>query len=169
MTARKPKFDFMPTLRTYGKLDTSKELLVCTVIEGRVVVDHCALADSWETCVMNVGSPKSLQAEIEKVTAYNADLPRVQLEDDAIIEAWNAENPDKKPKKSVTRHEQRLPVKRLVMGLNEPRDAYEVVYDPHDIAGEIDPMMLLNFRRKFVHRAAPVAVLAAARGCSGFD
>jgi hypothetical protein len=31
--------------------------------------------------------------------------------------------------------------------LNATRDYYEVVWDPHDIGGRIDPTMLLNFRR----------------------
>jgi hypothetical protein len=32
--------------------------------------------------------------------------------------------------------------------LNASRDSFEVVWDPHDIGGRIDPMRLLNFRRE---------------------
>ena len=38
--------------------------------------------------------------------------------------------------------------KLLLVGLNESRDCYEITFDPHDLGGQVDPMMLLNFRRK---------------------
>jgi hypothetical protein len=41
------------------------------------------------------------------------------------------------------------PIATLLVGLNGNRDAYEGAYDPHDIDGQIDPVMLPNFSRLF--------------------
>ena len=37
-----------------------------------------------------------------------------------------------------------------ILVMNEARDGYEIVLDPHDIGDETDPMMSLNFRCKIV-------------------
>jgi hypothetical protein len=125
MSGRPPKFDFVPKLTTYGKLDISHELIVCGVYGGRPV-PH-TYPKSWEEAVITVDHSKPISEERR---------------------TWPAERPSKKfigPMPFATRPN---PNPVLLMGLNEARDAFEVVYDPNDLAGQIDPMMLLNFRRK---------------------
>ena len=51
---RKPKFEFMPTARTYGKLDLQYELIVCAVFDGRLIERH--YPKSWEEGVIKVGT-----------------------------------------------------------------------------------------------------------------
>ncbi len=129
---RPPKFDFMPRPRTYGRLDISAELIVCSVMNGRLVPRH--YPESWQSAVNLVGT-----AEEHARQRAHADETRTK----EYEEEWRRANSKRK-----YFYPEPYPVPMLLMGLNEARDGYEIVLDPHNIGGEVDPMMLLNFRRK---------------------
>jgi len=166
MSDRLPKFTFVPRPKTYGKLDISHELIVCRVHQGRLI--EAQYPSSWEAGVNVVGTAEQLRRYLDYRQAYDEWW--------AQHAAWRAENnipPEPhygrntssrvgqrqwkdyeaavagKPPEPSKRF---APVKfceRLVLlGLNDRRDSYEVIYDPHGLEADIDPMMLLNFRRK---------------------
>jgi hypothetical protein len=132
MSDRPPKHDFHPKLRPYGKLDISAELVVCAVHQGRLIPQH--YPTSWEDAVTKVGTAEAHA----RLRAY-ADRTRTKEYQEEFLR-WN-------PKRKYVDIAS-YPTPTLLMGLNADRDAYEIVYDPHDLGGQIDPMMLLNFRRR---------------------
>jgi len=160
MSDRPPKFAFKPTLRAYGKLDIVAELIICTVNDGRIQ-PHAAIFQyssryplgavaypkSWEEGVQAVGTVESYRADLERANKWNASIPAQMEGQRQDIEKWQRDNPTKKPRRLERMYHQPVPVKLVLMGLNDARDAYTPVYDPHGLEAEMDDMMLLNFRR----------------------
>jgi hypothetical protein len=110
-------------------LNTSRQLIICLVGSDGTLTPW-QFPDSWEDGVVQVRSPEHLRA-------YAAQMR---------TEAWKADYLRRHPNKQhVPIAPESTPL--LMLGLNATRDYYEVVWDPHDIGGRIDPTMLLNFRR----------------------
>ena len=150
---RKPKFAFEPTLRRYGQLDISSELIVCTVHGGRLIPN--SYPKSWEDGVMMVGTAEARKKSVDYATATNADYEQ-RLTDyrermvahEAALAMWKDNHEGPRPKPPQYPSKITVSPVTLLVALNEARDCYEIVYDPHDLGGLVDPMMLLNFRRK---------------------
>jgi hypothetical protein len=132
MSDRPPKFDFQPKLRSYGKLDISAELVVCSVNNGRLL--PISYPKSWEEAVIKVSTAE----EHDRQRAYS-DKTRTKEYQEEFLK----QNPTRRYAYVAP-----YPQPTLLLGLNDARDSYEIVYDPHDLGGQVDPMMLLNFRRK---------------------
>jgi site-specific recombinase XerD len=104
--------------------------MVQTNIEGEAV-------EKLTTYRVRVSAARSLYAWVT-VEAVNAEEAR-----DVIGKAWRKDKTLPKPvRPQQTTYLIAVPPKLVLMGLNDNRDCYEVVYDPHDIGGDIDPMML---------------------------
>lgn len=131
MIDRPQKFDFRPRFRAYGKLDISAELVVCSVEAGRLLPHY--YPKSWEDAVTTVGT-----AEQHARLRDYANSTRTKEYEEQYFKL----NPKRKYVDIAP-----YPIPKLLLGLNENHDAYEIVYDPHDLGGQLDPMMLLNFRR----------------------
>lgn len=178
----KPKPTLFAAPRAYGKLDTSKELVICRVMEGKLVEASVVRGDiagyytaypkSWEEGVNAVGTREKRAKDLQ----YLAESRAKWEEWEQLRKAWEEQHGEpphvdyQRGTTSATGREQwrqydefmqgkppypekpfaprsNDPDPLLMMGLNSERTGYEAVYDPHDIAADIDPMMLLNFRR----------------------
>ena len=147
---RKPKFAFMPTPWAYGKLDLQYELIECGVLNGRLVERH--YPKSWEEAVIEVARAQAQQRYAERrplLEEWQRLLPEREKEYATQYEARKQDPTLPKPARVPDApYMPTIPEKLVLVGLNDLRDCYEIVFDPHDIGGEVDPMMLLNFRRK---------------------
>ena len=119
----------MATDHVARTLNTSRQLIICLVRSDGTLTPW-QFPDSWEDGVVQVRSPEHLRAHAAQTRT----------------EQWKADYLRRHPNK------QHVPIAPeltplLMLGLNATRDYYEVVWDPHDIGGRIDPTMLLNFRR----------------------
>jgi hypothetical protein len=114
-------------------LNISRPLIVCLARSDGTLTPW-QFPDSWEDGVVQVRSPTT----IEHLRAYPSQTH---------TEEWKADYPRRHPKMQCVPVALE-PTPLLMLGLNASRDSFEVVWDPHDIGGRIDPMRLLNFRRE---------------------
>lgn len=174
---RPPKFEFVARPRVYGDLDTRRVLIVCRVIDKKLAEAHYPLSWAEGVArVGNVEDYRRRFAEREAARAAHAEwrlaydawrerhqVPRTpsyvketqstvgrkewEVYNEAADKAKAAGDPEPQPKHNDYVLSQ--PVEQFVLvALNDTKESYEIVYDPHGLEGIIDPMMLLNFRRR---------------------